>query len=368
MRDLLGVTVDVADLLPSDGGDFGFDNIATALTTSPLLLERYLTAGLRIAELAVGDAGAEPGTATYTISTVVTQNQHVEGLPLGTRGGMLVPHTFPADGEYVFSGRLLKTVAEGLVGVEGHETPHHFIVTIDGKQVFSAPIGGKDGSRGGDREQAGGARRVRQAHDVAAHQGDRRAARGRLHLRRAADAGTEHVAAGAARHAGGAQPLRAAAAAQRHHRRAVQRRRRQRQPSRQRCSSARRRRRRRKRPAPTQILSTVARRAFRRPVTKADIDAPMAIYREERAAGGDFDAGIRAGLARILTSPSFLFRSEQDPGGARGRRGASRQRARAGEPAVVLPLEQHPGRRAAEPGDRRAGCARPACSRRRCGA
>ena len=143
VRDLLGVTVDVADLLPSDGGDFGFDNIATALTTSPLLLERYLSAGLRIAELAVGDAGAEPGTHTYTISTVVTQNQHVEGLPLGTRGGMLVRHHFAADGEYVFSGRLLKTVAEGLVGVEGHETPHLFIVTIDGKQVFSAPIGGK---------------------------------------------------------------------------------------------------------------------------------------------------------------------------------------------------------------------------------
>jgi hypothetical protein len=59
------------------------------------------------------------GTYTYTISTVVTQTQHVEGLPLGTRGGMIVRHTFPADGEYVFSGRLLKTVAEGLVGVEG---------------------------------------------------------------------------------------------------------------------------------------------------------------------------------------------------------------------------------------------------------
>jgi len=111
VRDLLGVTVDVAELLPSDGGEFGFDNIATALNTSPLLLERYLTAGLRISELAVGDATAEPGTYTYTISTVVTQNQHVEGLPLGTRGGVLVRQVFPADGEYVFSGRLLKTVA-----------------------------------------------------------------------------------------------------------------------------------------------------------------------------------------------------------------------------------------------------------------
>ena len=143
VRDLLGVTIDAQDLLPSDGGDFGFDNVATALKTSPLMLERYVAAGLQVAELAVGDAGAEPGTATYTISTVVTQNQHVEGLPLGTRGGIVVPHTFTADGEYVFSGRLLKTVAEGLAGVEGHETPHNFVVTIDGKQVFSAPIGGK---------------------------------------------------------------------------------------------------------------------------------------------------------------------------------------------------------------------------------
>src|SRR5205085_9445741 len=75
IRDLFGVKIDVTELLPSDGGDFGFDNIATALTTSPLLLERYLTAALRISDLAVGDAEAEPGTATFSISTVVTQNQ-----------------------------------------------------------------------------------------------------------------------------------------------------------------------------------------------------------------------------------------------------------------------------------------------------
>jgi len=143
VRDLLGVTIDPTDLLPSDGGEFGFDNVATALKTSPLMLERYVAAGLQVATLAVGDATAEPGTATYTISTVVSQDQHVEGLPLGTRGGILVEHTFPADGEYVFSGRLLKTVAEGLSGVEGHETPHNFVVTIDGKPVFTAPIGGK---------------------------------------------------------------------------------------------------------------------------------------------------------------------------------------------------------------------------------
>src|SRR6185369_15123548 len=145
VRDLLGVKVDVAELLPSDGGDFGFDNIATALTTSPLLLERYLTAALRISELAVGDAEAEPGTQTFSIGTVVTQGQHMDGLPLGTRGGTLVSYDFPADGEYVFYGRLLRTVAEGYVGIEGFsETPFQFIVTVDGEQVFAAPVGGKE--------------------------------------------------------------------------------------------------------------------------------------------------------------------------------------------------------------------------------
>src|SRR5262245_2753479 len=144
VRDLLGVKVDVADLLPSDGGDFGFDNIASALRTSPLLLEGYLTAALKISDLAVGDAEADPGTATYSISTVVTQRQHVEGLPLGTRGGVLAVHEFPADGEYVFYGRLLRTVAEGYVGVEGHDTPYQFIVTVDGERVFTAPVGGKE--------------------------------------------------------------------------------------------------------------------------------------------------------------------------------------------------------------------------------
>ena len=143
VRDLLGVKIDVSDLLPSDGGDFGFDNIATALTTSPLLLEGYLTAALKISELAVGDAEAVPGTATFSIATVVTQRQHVDGVPLGTRGGEPVEYNFPADAEYEFYGRLLDTVAEGYVGVEGHETPYQFIVTLDGEQIFEAPIGGK---------------------------------------------------------------------------------------------------------------------------------------------------------------------------------------------------------------------------------
>jgi mono/diheme cytochrome c family protein len=313
VRDLLGVTVDVADLLPSDGGDFGFDNIATALTTSPLLLERYLTAGLRIAELAVGDASAEPGTYTFTISTVVTQNQHVDGLPLGTRGGLLVRHTFPADGEYVFSGRLLKTVAEGLAGVEGHETPHHFIVTIDGKRVFSAPIGGKE-----DHDRA------TENKPVAREEFDQRMTSPRIKV----TAGLHEVgftfierptqeqnmwqpslrATQEAHNPSGMPRLRNAIIEGPYNPTGVS------------SSEARKRlfvctpkSAAQESSCAGTILATVARRAFRRPVTKVDLGAPMAIYKEERTAGGDFDAGIRAGLARILTSPAFLFRSEADP-------------------------------------------------------
>ncbi|HEY7449970.1 MAG TPA: DUF1592 domain-containing protein [Vicinamibacterales bacterium] len=336
VRDLLGVTIDVADMLPSDGGDFGFDNIATALTTSPLLLERYLTAGLRIAELAVGDAGAETGTATYTISTVVTQDQHVEGLPLGTRGGILVRHVFPADGEYVFSGRLLKTVAEGLAGVEGHETPHLFVVTVDGRQVFSAPVGGK-----ADHDAA------TLNNPVAREEFDRRMMSPRIKV----TAGLHEVgftfverptqeqnmwrptlrASQEAHNPAGLPRLRNAiiegpysptgltanpvrqrlfvctprSAAQESAPASAKASARSRQSSQDIAAS--------EGGCSMEILSTVARRAFRRPVTKVDLEAPLALYREERAAGGDFEAGIRAGLARILTSPAFLFRSEQDP-------------------------------------------------------
>ncbi|HEY7441516.1 MAG TPA: DUF1592 domain-containing protein [Vicinamibacterales bacterium] len=336
VRDLLGVTIDVADLLPSDGGDFGFDNIATALTTSPLLLERYLAAGLRIAELAVGDAGAETGTATYTISTVVTQDQHVEGLPLGTRGGILVRHAFPADGEYVFSGRLLKTVAEGLAGVEGHETPHLFIVTVDGRQVFSAPIGGK-----ADHDAA------TLNNPVAREEFDRRMMSPRIEV----TAGLHEVgftfverptqeqnmwqptlrASQEAHNPAGLPRLRNAIIEGPYNPTGVTA-----NPARQRLfvcmprstvpesppaaaqAPARSRQSSHDIAASeggcaAEILSTVARRAFRRPVTKIDLEAPLELYRQERAAGGDFEAGIRAGLARILTSPAFLFRSEQDP-------------------------------------------------------
>ena len=135
IRDLLAVDFNATDMLPSDGGDFGFDNIAAALKTSPLLLERYLAAALKISTDALGDKDATPGTLTIPISLEHSQNEHVEGLPLGTRGGVLVKHNFPADAEYVLNGRLLWAVIEGYVGVEGADKPRNFVITLDGEQV-----------------------------------------------------------------------------------------------------------------------------------------------------------------------------------------------------------------------------------------
>jgi len=120
IRDLVAVEANMEELLPSDGGDFGFDNIAEVLTTSPMLLERYLTVAMRVMDYAVGNPEAIVTAATYKIPIEVTQDYHLDGLPLGTRGGIKLTHYFPADAEYVFAGRLVRGVEEGLFGIEGH--------------------------------------------------------------------------------------------------------------------------------------------------------------------------------------------------------------------------------------------------------
>ena len=313
VRDLLGVQVDVSELLPSDGGDFGFDNIATALTITPILLEGYLSAALRIADLAIGDVEAEPGTSTYSISTIVTQREHMEGLPLGTRGGIAVTHTFPADGEYVFYGRLLRTVAEGYVGVEGHESPFDFIVTVDGEQVFSAPVGGREDHESSSENITVSKDEIDERmtsppipvtagpHKIGFTFIDRPSQEQNVWkpvLRESLEA---HNPSGIPRlRAGNVEgPYNVTGIGD--------------TPTRRRLFTCQPASAADEAPCAAEILSNVARRAFRRPVDAPDIQAPMAFYDDARSDGGDFDAGIRAGLVRILASPSFVFRAEEDP-------------------------------------------------------
>jgi hypothetical protein len=332
IRDLLALEVDVSALLPNDGGDFGFDNIATALRTSPLLLDGYLTAAQRISTLAVGDPKADPGTTEYSINRDFSQNGHIEGLPLGTRGGRVVRHVFPADGEYKLFGRLVRGIEEGYAGVEGHDTPSTFVITLDGAEVFSAEIGGTEDHKVQVKDM-NEARAIVDArmtarvtvtagpHDVGftfrqrpfiqqdVWQPSRRDSQeihmigGEPRLKTVAIEGPYNVtgvsatpsrarifvcrpqsaAEGSATPAVG--PERSGGAGD------------------SACAN--------------RILVHLARRAFRRPVTTEDIEAPLAFYDRARAAGDSFDAGIRAGVARVLSSPSFLYRIERDPAGLR---------------------------------------------------
>ena len=321
IRDLLAIEVDVTELLPSDGGNFGFDNIAASLGTSPLLLDRYLTAAQRISTLAVGDPNVRPGTTEYEISRELTQSRHIEGLPLGTRGGTKVTHVFPADGEYKLYGRLVRGVEEGYSGVEGLEFPHTFVITVDGEEVYSAEIGGpkdhevqaKDMNEAKaliDARMAGRVFVAAGPHEVGYTWRERPSQRQDVWQPALRDSQEVHLIGGLSRlktvGVEGPYEVKGVSASASRERIFVCR------PSGSspdlRASED---------GCAEKIFANLARRAYRRPVTAADIEPPLAFYRQTRDGDGGFDAGIRAGVARILASPNFLYRIERDRAGVR---------------------------------------------------
>ncbi|HWN39342.1 MAG TPA: DUF1592 domain-containing protein [Gammaproteobacteria bacterium] len=313
VRDLLGVEADLSSLLPSDGGDFGFDNIAEVLTTSPLLLERYLTVALRVADMAVGNPEAALTATEYRIPFELTQDKHLDGLPLGTRGGTLVKHTFPADGEYVLSGRLVRGVEEGLFGVEGHDRPHEFMILVDGNTAFEAEVGGAELH---ELSVAQGINIAQDAvnlvmtsppipitagpHEIAFTWRERSPSEQNAWepgLRASLEA---HNPSGMPRLEYGVVqgPYNVTGVSD--------------TPTRERIFVCRPTSAAEEPACASQILSSLARRAFRRSVDADDIQASVDFYNEARAEGGDFDAGIRSAVSRMLVSPWFLFRVEGD--------------------------------------------------------
>ncbi len=317
IRDLLAVDIDVTDLLPTDGAEFGFDNIATSLKTSPLLLEGYLTAAQRVSAMAVGDPKVRPGTVEHSISREFSQNGYIDGLPLGTVGGTVVRHVFPADAEYKLSGRLVRGVQEGYAGVEGNDFPYTFVITVDGVEVYSAPVGGpKDHEIQGadlaaaqpiiDKRMTGRVRVTAGPHDVGYTWKERPFQLQDVWEPSRRDSQEVHFVAGLPK-------LRTVSIDGPYNVRGVGE-----GPSRERLFVCH--------PAAkgsddtacaNKILTNLARRAFRRPVSVADIEAPMSFYKRSRESGGNFDDGIRAGVARVLSSPYFLYRIEKDPPAAR---------------------------------------------------
>ena len=151
VRDLLALDIDATAFLPADDEANGFDNIADVLKVSPSLLEQYLTASRKIASLAIGDPTIAPASAVYRVPPDRAQTDHIDGLPLGTRGGIVIHHNFPLDADYDFRVNLLQNI----VGyVPGLEWPHVLEISIDGERVFTAPVGGEDDNKLSDTNLA----------------------------------------------------------------------------------------------------------------------------------------------------------------------------------------------------------------------
>ena len=308
VRDLLSLEVDVADLLPADDESNGFDNIADVLKLSPSLVEQYLAASRKISTLAVGSPSISVLTQRYAMPPDISQEDHIEGLPLGTRGGMVVRHNFPLDGEYDFRVFLLRNIVGYMKGLEW---PHLLEVTIDRERVFIAPVGGEEDNKMSDANFAAA------ADTIDARLKSRISVKAGPH-----DVGVAFIRKNSAEYD---EPLEA-------HTRDHDLQNMNGVPLIERMDitgpygptgpgdTASRRKIFTCRPGTPaeettcakKILSTLARRAYRQTVSEADVDLLMSFYQSGRK-NGNFEAGVENALGFLLTAPKFLFRTESDP-------------------------------------------------------
>ena len=312
IRDLLALDIDAAALLPPDDSAFGFDNISDALGVSPSLQEHYLSAALKIGALAVGDPGVTPGSETWRIPQDLSQNKHIEGLPLGTTGGTLVRYNFPLDGEYGFQAKLYRT---NLNIMRGLESEHQVEFSVDGRRIHVATIGGKDDLASlfqkptdtGDAVEARLRARVPvkagpHTVTVAFVQAPQAAEPVRLqpYLRSSVDNfdWTGHPHLQALTISGPFNPTGPGDT-----------------PSRRRIFVCRPRTGSEETPCARRIITALVGRAYRQPAARADLDRVLKFYEQGRRSGG-FDSGIEMAVQRILASPKFVFRVERDPEGA----------------------------------------------------
>jgi mono/diheme cytochrome c family protein len=310
IRDLLALDVDVAALLPADESSYGFDNV-TVGDLSPTLLDRYMSAAEKISRLALGHPGRSPGGETFRVQPDLTQEGHIDGLPIGTRGGALVQYTFPVDGEYEFQIRLTRDRDEL---VEGLSEPHEVELLPDRErvQLFTVKPPRRDPAVPAEAQLT---------HATADQH---------LKVRVPVRAGPHAVGVTFLKKPSllietARQPYQAHFNSYRHPRvqpaiyavsiigpygaagpRET--------PSRRRIFVSNPRTPDQEEPAARDILAALMRRAYRRPVTADDLRGPLALYREARDEGG-FEAGIEMALSAVLVSPHFLFRVEHDPAG-----------------------------------------------------
>jgi mono/diheme cytochrome c family protein len=314
VKSLLGVDMDPKTILPTEVEVEGFDNIATALMISPAFLEQYISAGRRAAALAVGDPDAQVQFAFYQPGPG-SRTEHVDGMPLGTRGGMSFTHNFPADGEYRF------TVRDLGVGLYPRptETNHTLVLLIDGREVYRADIGGKEDLEIADLTGAAGVVTLMEPftdipiqvsageHEVTATFIQRARASSEYPNRGGGfgnNAGQGISAGGMSLPAVGGGidvkgPYTVTGMTM--------------TPSRQLVFVCYPETAAEEAPCAEEIVSNLARRAYRRPVTDADLALLMPFYESARASGASFDAGIRDAVTAVLANPNFLFRAITPP-------------------------------------------------------
>jgi Protein of unknown function (DUF1592)/Protein of unknown function (DUF1588)/Protein of unknown function (DUF1587)/Protein of unknown function (DUF1585)/Protein of unknown function (DUF1595)/Planctomycete cytochrome C len=310
IRDLLALDVDAASLLPPDDESSGFDNIADVLNVPPSLMERYLSASWNISRAAVGNPGIAPSMVTYRVRPDLSQDQHIDGMPLGTRGGILIQHTFPLDGEYTIKVRLWRNTFDLMRGMED---PHDIEIAMDGARLQLVHAGGKEdfasmsanpGTFGADLDRRltvripvkAGSHTISAATilrsnaqrddlikpflrttvdglDITGDPSiDRVTIDGPYGQVGSGDTASRHKIFICTPHASSEETA---------------------------CAK--------------KILSALGRIAYRKPLNDASLATLMDFYQRGRANNASFESGIESALQFILASPEFLFRFEPDP-------------------------------------------------------
>jgi hypothetical protein len=302
VRDLLDLDVDVSALLPPDDMSHGFDNMAEVLNVSPTLLQGYIRAAGKISRAAIGEPNAAPSEEIYHLPSTLSQTQHIEGAPFGTRGGIVIRHNFPADGEYRFRMTLYFTTNTFLFGM--YQQGEQLEVAVNGERVALFPInpmmkvdedlrtppikikaGPQTITVAFLQKAEGPVEDFVQPFDHSLGDlflGRTQGLTALPHLRDVAINGPYHIT--------GVSDT----------------------PSRRRILICRPQNSGDELPAARKILAALARRAYRRPVTEADIKDLLSIYAVGRKEG-DFESGIRLGVQFILANPQFVFRFERPP-------------------------------------------------------
>ncbi len=273
IRDILGLQADVSALLPPDDSSNGFDNVAAGLGISPALIQGYTTAAMKLSRLAVGDMTATESIAIYETPAGLLQDRHLEGMPLGSRGGLRVVHYFPLDAEYQFSVR-------GGFSLERNQNVR-VDVAFDGKSLEPASI--RDFRM---KVPAG-------EHVLTASLFDLRRPAGvnNIYSTYRLEGGIDSVAITGPLHATGTGNTE----------------------SRRRVFTCQPKSSSEETPCARRILMDIASKAFRSPQRLQDVSVAMQFYERGHAEGG-FEAGIQQALARILIDPRFLFRIGEDAG------------------------------------------------------